>query len=340
MSSKSGLLLATPRCPCQFSGMTKPNFYAGHGLDRLAHYRRDEGWLAGRLTQPQTRLLPVWHGQSLVDPAEPGLIALTVARAAALVPRAREVVWLGEHRGAVHFALDLSHLPDPSVDPWHADHLDADSINAVFQDLRTVGPLMDKADSALLAYARGMTHWHGRHQFCGVCGHRTISAEAGHTRKCTNHDCGTTHFPRTDPAVIVLIVDKGRDDEQRCLLARNRNWRHMPGMRSTLAGFVEPGESLEDTVRREMLEEVGVRIGRMAYHSSQPWPFPASIMIGFYAVAENTDLTLEDDEIEVADWYTRRQLLDSPEDETFRLPRKDSIARRLIEEWMRGEVEI
>lgn len=329
--------------------MGTPNFYASHGLDRQARHRKDADWLRARLADPETRLLPVWRGRLLVDPAGPDMLSLSVAAAGDLIVQARAVVWLGEHRGAGHVALDLSHFPDPDAEPWHPPLIAADRGTATgaapaaagaFVDLRSVGPVMDRADSALLAYARGLAHWHGRHQFCGVCGHPTVSDEAGHLRRCSNHDCATPHFPRTDPAVIVLILDRRAGEAQRCLLARNATWRHMPGMRSTLAGFVEPGESLEDTVRREMAEEVGVRIGRIVYHSSQPWPFPASIMLGFHAIAETTDLVLEDGEIETAAWYTRDQVRNSPEDDTFKLPRKDSIAHRLIKDWVDGTVSI
>jgi NAD+ diphosphatase len=147
-------------------------------------------------------------------------------------------------------------------------------------------------------------------------------------RKCSNTDCGAEHFPRLDPAVIMLIHDGG----DRLILGRQKNWP--PGQHSVLAGFVEPGESLEDAVAREIFEEVGVEITDIHYHSSQPWPFPSSIMLGFDARATDTTLNVNLDELEGADWFTRDDLLASPENNAFRLPRKDSISRRLIEDWM------
>ena len=146
-------------------------------------------------------------------------------------------------------------------------------------------------------------------------------------RRCTNETCGAQHFPRTDPAVIMLV-----HDGERVVLGRQKVWP--PGMHSVLAGFVEPGESLEDAVRREVAEEVGIALGEVTYHSSQPWPFPSSIMLGFMARATTTELNLATDEIETARWYTRAELRASPENEVFKLPRRDSIARRLVEDWL------
>ena len=220
-------------------------------------------------------------------------------------------------------ALDVSALEEDEAERLTG----ADSR---FRDLREVGPMLGRDEGAVLAYARGLVHWHRRHRFCGVCGRPTESTQAGHVLRCTNRDCGTSHFPRTDPAVIMLIHDGG----ERCVLGRQAIWP--PGMHSTLAGFVEPGESLEEAVAREIYEEVGLKIPveEVFYHSSQPWPFPSSIMLGFYARAEFAALETAEDELESAAWFTRDQLRRSPEDETFRLPRRDSIARRLVNDWL------
>jgi NAD+ diphosphatase len=178
-------------------------------------------------------------------------------------------------------------------------------------------------------------HWHQRHHFCGVCGSPTRSEEAGHQRRCTNSACNAVHFPRTDPAVIMAVSDGARNGKDRLLLGRQASWP--PGMRSVLAGFVEPGESLEEAVAREVKEEVGIEVEDVRYHSSQPWPFPGSIMLGFNAHALSTEIRLSPEEIAEAAWYTREQLRASPEDESFRLPRRDSIARRLVEGWIAGK---
>ena len=148
-------------------------------------------------------------------------------------------------------------------------------------------------------------------------------------RRCTNPGCNTMHFPRTDPAVIMLVTDG-----ERALMGRSKNF--VPGMYSTLAGFVEPGESLEDAVAREVREETGIEVGAVHYHSSQPWPFPANIMLGFHAEALTSEITVDYGELEDARWYERDWLLSHVDDDAFRLPRLDSIARRLIEDWLHG----
>jgi NAD+ diphosphatase len=299
----------------------RPNFYASAAVDRLGHLRRDERWIAERLADPATRILPVWRTHNLVIAGgTPGAAWLSVERAGPLLQEVREVAFLGFHDSIAHFAIEVSHFEDPAPVASLAEA-------AAFADLRTVGPLLHRDHGALLAYARGMMHWHGRHRFCGICGHPTESLEAGHVRRCTNADCGASHFPRTDPAVIMLV-----HDGERVVLGRQKVWP--PGMHSVLAGFVEPGESLEDAVRREVAEEVGIALGEVTYHSSQPWPFPSSIMLGFTARATTTDLNPATDEIETARWYTRAELRASPENEVFRLPRRDSIARRLVEDWL------
>ncbi len=301
----------------------RPNFYAGAAVDRLGHLRRDAQWIAERLADPATRILPVWRTHNLVvTGSAPSAAWLSVERAAHLLREAQEIAFLGFHESIAHFAVEVSHLDDPAPVASLAGA-------AAFADLRTVGPLLNRDQGALLAYARGMMHWHARHRFCGVCGHPTESREAGHVRRCTNSACGASHFPRTDPAVIMLV-----HDGERVVLGRQKVWP--PGMHSVLAGFVEPGESLEDAVRREVAEEVGIALAEVTYHSSQPWPFPSSIMLGFTARAATTDLNPATDEIETARWYTRAELRASPENEVFRLPRRDSIARRLVEDWLAG----
>ena len=221
---------------------------------------------------------------------------------------------------AAHFAVDVSHIDDPaSAEPFAG--------RGEFVDLRAIGPLLARDEGSIMAYARGLMYWHRRHRYCGVCGSLTESTQGGHVRRCTNADCAVDHFPRTDPAVIMLVTYGDA-----CLLGRQSIWP--AGMHSTLAGFVEQGESLEEAVIREIKEESGVDVERPVYHSSQPWPFPSSIMLGFHAEARSQTLVVNTDELETAAWYRREDLLASPEDATFRLPRKDSIARRLVDDWL------
>jgi NAD+ diphosphatase len=299
--------------------MTRINFYAGLGLDRLADHRRDRDWIEQRLTI--ARVVPVWRARNLVIQGDtPEAVLMAAAELAAIeAPR----IFLGEADGVPYFAVDLSAFEEADIPRLLPSP-------GAFVDLRAVGALMDRQHGSLLAYARGLSHWHARHRFCGVCGWPTSIESAGHVRHCTNPDCGADHFPRTDPAVIMLVTDGDR-----CLLARQQQW--LPGMHSTLAGFVEPGESLEEAVAREVYEEAGIRVSDVRYHSSQPWPFPASIMLGFYAKAETTDLRFDNSELETGGWFTRDWIRAPHDPEKFRPPRIDSIARRLIEDWLAEE---
>jgi len=297
--------------------MKSPNIYGDVRIDRAAHLRRDDAWLSDAAANPASRILPVWRSRNLVVEGEtPAPVHLPPD----IVPLAevRTSVFLGLSAETAYFAIDVSHMDTPPL-----------SEHGEFVDLRQVGPRMRAEDGGVLAYARAMLNWHSRHGFCNVCGAPTESREAGHVRRCTNADCGAHCFPRTDPAVIMLVHDGG----DRIVLGRKATM--LPGQHSILAGFVEPGESLEDAVRREVFEEVGLRVDDVHYHSSQPWPFPANIMLGFTARATTFDLDVDYNELEGgARWFTRDFLRDSPEDDTFRLPRTDSISRRLINEWM------
>ena len=299
--------------------MQETNFYVTPTLDRVSLNRRDEAWVAHRMAEPESRLLLVWRGQNLIlEAAAPAAALLSLTEGGALLAEAREIALLGLVGERALFAADLSHREEPPALP-----------GARFADLRSVGPLLAREEGGLLAYARGLMHWHQRHRFCGVCGSPTESREAGHMRRCTNPACAAEHHPRTDPAVIMRVEHQGR-----ILLGRQKQWP--VGMHSVLAGFVEPGESLEDAVRREVAEEVALQLTEVNYHSSQPWPFPSSIMLGFTAIAEGDQFRVDEHELEMARWFTREELLASPEDESFRLPRRDSIARRLVDDWIAG----
>jgi NAD+ diphosphatase len=228
-----------------------------------------------------------------------------------------------------HFAVDISTLDEPLTHPRVGALLA--HAGGEFVELRDAAALLPRADAALLAYARALVEWHRRNHFCSTCGAPSESREAGHVRVCTSPSCGAQHFPRTDPAVIMLVTDGDS-----CLLAR-RAGNKQPTY-STLAGFVEPGESLEEAVAREVYEEVGIEVGRVDFHSSQPWPFPSQLMIGFYAEATGGSLKLDPGEIADAKWFERgalKELLAQP-DPPIMLPRPVSIARRLILGWLNG----
>ena len=296
------------------------NVFSGGEIDRLSRLRRDTAGLAESLEHPDTRLLPIWRSQSLVHRDASGVRAAYLRRrdARPLIEAGEPPVLLGALDGVAHFALDISDV-EPSTFPLLAEL-------GELSDLRQVGALLPQNDGALLAYARGITHWHRTHRFCGRCGARTRSEDGGHMRRCSNPACATEHFPRTDPAVIVLVTCG-----EYCLLGRQAVWP--AGMFSTLAGFVEPGETPEETVVREVMEESGVAVTNVRYHSSQPWPFPGSLMIGFYAQTDRRiEPTVDAHELEAAAWFSRPALAGF-RDQGRSLPGRQSIARRLIEDW-------
>ena len=279
--------------------------------------RADAEWFHAVLRNPNTQLHVVWQGRTLVRHEDHATLnILNAAVYGDLIDMARSIVLLGCDAEAAHIAIDLSAQPE-------------DFLTNLGQaiDLRSIGPLLPARDASLSALARGMAYWHERHAFCGVCGAPTLSEQAGYQRRCGNAQCGALFFPRIDPAVIMRV-----EYRDRILLGRQASWP--PGMHSVLAGFVEPGESLEDTVRRETHEEVGLIIGEVRYFGSQPWPFPSSLMVGFVAIAMDDKLNLNRDEIDSAAWFTREQLLNSPEDDTFKLSRRDSISRALVNDWI------
>lgn len=290
----------------------RPNVFAAPHVDRLALSRTDVAAIAAALASDRARLVPVWRSKSLVlrEPS-PSAVLLPVSRELRALLSPSGPILLGEFAGAIAFAAELTAPEPPALAP-----------GAEFVDLRLAAGLLDPRDAGLLGYARAMVTWRAQHRYCGACGAALVAERAGHQMRCPREGCGVQSFPRLDPAVIVLVEHGGR-----ALLGRQAAWP--PGRYSTLAGFAEPGESLEDTVRREVLEETGVRVGAMAYHSSQPWPFPSSIMIGFHAVAETTEIHLSDDELEDARWFTREEIAAG----AAGLPPSQSVSYRLIEHW-------
>jgi NAD+ diphosphatase len=201
----------------------------------------------------------------------------------------------------------------------------------IWLDLRAVALKLPAIEAGLAAFARGLQFWHTRHQFCGVCGSATRSEHAGHRRRCVNPDCGAEHFPRTDPAIIVAVEFEGD-----ILLGRQAGWP--PGRYSTLAGFVEPGETLEDALVREVFEEAGVRVVASDYFSSQPWPFPASLMLGFTAVAATREVNVGP-ELEHARYFSLAQFQAAILDGSLKTPPAVSVSYRLIEHWYERQVK-
>ncbi|MGQ0625160.1 MAG: NAD(+) diphosphatase [Sporichthyaceae bacterium] len=208
------------------------------------------------------------------------------------------------------------------------------AVHAVFEPaederrthLREISSRLGGAAAGLFVHAVGLANWHARHAYCPNCGGPSVAIAAGHVRRC--EVCATQQFPRSDPAVIMLVID----DDERALLGHNPAWP--PGRFSTLAGFVEPGESLEQAVVREVFEEVGVRVDHVSYQGSQPWPFPASLMVGFHARAQDTRITVDAAEITEARWFTRAEIVEAGRSGSAVMPGPISIARWLIERWL------
>ncbi len=299
------------------------NAFVSAALDRCTDRRRDSAWISSRLVDPATRLLPVWRMQNAFLTG-PDLIpaAFSPAELNLTAESPDPLIFLGEMEGQIYFALGL---PDTEVAPL-PEHCE-------FRDLRASASLLSQETGALIAYARALVIWHQTHRYCGLCGHPTLGVDAGHVRRCTNPACGRQHFPRTDPAVIVLVTH-----EERCLLGRQAAWG--PHRYSTIAGFVEPGESLEQAVAREVAEETGVQVGAVEYSSSQPWPFPASIMLGFYAEAVTTEIQRRDNELEDVRWFSRQEIRKGLKSGTLQTAMPVSIAFHLLEEWFDQDSEI
>jgi NAD+ diphosphatase len=298
--------LARPTMPTHRA----PNVFAGPYVDRSSGLRKDPAWLAAALADGNSRFVPIWRQRSLLR-LEP-VPAAVLLPASALGPFGdSDVVLLGLFHGVACFAIEV-HSESPPLP------------GTEYADLRTSGALLAPDEAGLLAYARAMLYWRQRHRHCGACGAPTRAESGGHVMTCSSADCATQSFPRIDPAMIVLV-----SDGERALLGRQASWP--AGRYSTIAGFVEPGESLEDAVAREVREETSVEVDEVEYHSSQPWPFPSSLMVGFHARATTLEISCPDGELEDARWFLPDELASG----TPALPPPQSISFRLIADWYR-----
>jgi NAD+ diphosphatase len=303
------------------------NTFAGPYLERVAHWRKDARRVADALQDPAALWATVHQSRNLVRCEASGwtaaLIEGVALRGVASDVDLGEAVLLGCYSGRACFAIEVAE-PEPLIAA-----LDGGAGALRYEDLRVAGAQLPAPEAGVLAYARAMLHWRARHRYCAACGHATRSASAGHVRQCTNPACAIEHFPRLDPAIIVLVTDG-----ERALLGRQASWP--PGRYSTIAGFVEPGESLEDAVAREVHEETGVAVQAAEYHSSQPWPFPSSLMIGFVARADADAVPRADEELEDARWFTREDIASG----NVGLPPPLSVSFRLIEHWYDQGAEV
>jgi NAD+ diphosphatase len=295
----------------------RPNFFAGPYIDRRADVREEAGWPASALSDPQTLYILARDTAQLVFTGSLARIAFVAGDHPLLQdPDPHSLILLGWYHGSRCVLVELD--PGQEIDV---------PTGASFEELRPLSPLLPAEQAGLLAYARALTIWRKRQRFCGVCGFKALPERAGHVIRCTNQSEPHEFFPRIDPAIIVLVTDG-----ERALLGRQASWP--PGRYSTIAGFVEPGESLEDAVVREVFEETGVPIRNPRYDSSQPWPFPSSLMIGFLAEAERGTKIRVGEELEDARWFTREEIRSEG---LPHVPPSHSISFRLISTWLEAE---
>jgi NAD+ diphosphatase len=299
--------------------------FSGNPLNRVSNERRDAEWIEGLRHDPNSRFTPLHRLKFLIDGSAGALhwgnarwvdVRDVTAASDADLP---EPILLGVEDGVAHFAFDASALDDP-IETYGLSGV------ASFHDLRSAVPMLTDIDAGIGAQARSLVDWHLRHQFCAVCGAPTTPRAGGTSRKC--QACGAEHFPRVDPVAIAVVT---RGDH--CLLGRSG--RFQGNMYSALAGFIEPGESIEEAVRREVLEESGIEVGDVEYFASQPWPFPSSLMIGCIAEGLSEEITIDEEELQDVRWFSRDAIRAALAGDTAELsvPQPLAIAHHLVKEW-------
>jgi len=306
------------------------------GLERAAELRGDQARQAAMWADGAARVVPMWRGKPMVAGEARDRLALLAPTHPVFADMSGRPLFLGLVKGAPVFAADLSSWEPVGIDAaaqgggffdtTEQQHPDTPP-DHLFVELRGVMTLLSPLDAELAATARGLFEWHRTHGFCARCGHASDVTMAGWQRQCPA--CNAPHFPRTDPVVIMLVTHGNR-----VLLGRSHGWPQ--GMYSLLAGFIEPGETVEAAVRREVAEETGVKVGAVRYQASQPWPFPASLMLGFSAEATSETITLDPAEIEDAMWMSREDMADAlaGRHPLVKPARKGAIAQFLLNAWV------
>ncbi|MGC1495478.1 MAG: NAD(+) diphosphatase [Sulfitobacter sp.] len=314
--------------------------FGGSALDRAGEIRGDVAALETARADDTSRAILFWRGKPLITPERPaGLVRLPMDHPILASATAKPIL-LGREDGAARFAFDISDwIPDDLDETALGGFLDASeqrhpllSDHMAFAELRRIMTWLDARDAELAATGKAILGWHDIHQFCARCGQKTHITQGGWQRTCPA--CGAGHFPRTDPVVIMLITHGNS-----VLMGRSPGWPE--GMYSLLAGFVEPGETLEAAVRREVFEESGVHVGAVNYLASQPWPFPASLMFGCEGVATSHEITVDPIEIEDALWINREEMMEifAGNHEKILPAREGAIAHFLLENWLADTLE-
>ncbi|MFT5112130.1 MAG: NAD+ diphosphatase [Parasphingorhabdus sp.] len=300
--------------------ISPPIYFVQEGYDRQSLHRKRKGYFQSSIENKSCRILFMFEGKIALINSPTGLIAAFIGADQLEGQQCSnlENIFLGELDGNPVFCVSCDEHPRSLL------KLGVDKL--IFSELRQVSPQLPHNHASIMGFAQAMCHWHRKHQYCGSCGRSTTTEESGHSRVCSNSNCNTRQFPRTDPAVIMLVYN---DDS--CLLGRQRDW---PDRRySTIAGYVEPGETPEQAVVREVYEETGVDAMSVRYFASQPWPFPGSLMLGYYATAAKDIIHLNDGELQDARWFSKADIADRVPSGKLRLPTRISIAYRLLENW-------
>lgn len=302
------------------------NTFAGNPLNRASERRGDESWLAEKLADAESLAVALWNGKPLVedildDDGKPSGVQIAYLRADLAQDLAggnERLLFMGLWKDIAVFAVDIDTAADPAEGPLKG--------LGRFEELRGAAASMPPADAGILATAKSMFEWRRRHRWCAACGQKTEVSDGGWKRICPS--CDAEHFPRTDPVVIMLAVHEGK-----CLLGRQAAWP--AGMFSALAGFLEPGETIEEACARELKEEAGLTATAVRYHSSQPWPWPSSLMMGLMADVDSADAAPDQTELEEVRWFSKEeaaQLIKGELEGVF-APPPLAIAHQLIKSW-------
>ena len=302
------------------------HIFAGNPLDRGERERRDEEWIKDQINNPTSKFLPILESRVLVSSQEPLRLGWLDSDQLSNAKLDSAPFLLGMLDDSTYFTIDISKTTQS------AEYIE-NLTDYKFEDSRSAAEALDLEETGILAQARAQINWHNRHGFCSVCGNETSVKRGGQKRECTK--CEAEHFPRVDPVIIMVV-----HDQDYCLLGQSRGRLAATNRYSALAGFVDQAESIEEAVSREVMEEAGIRVKNVTYHSSQPWPFPSSLMIGCHAEADTTEIFMDTEEMTDVKWFSRQEVLAAlnGDNSNLLIPGRIAIAHHLIRSWAQGEI--